>query len=82
MQVIKRDGSLQPFDFEKIKNAVNKAFNAEYKSDAPEEFIDYLKAICNSFKEDKALSAYLSFSFFEQDDLLLYTPLLQDLLHF
>ena len=55
MQVIKRDGSLQPFDFEKIKNAVNKAFNAEYKSDAPEEFIDYLKAICNSFKEDKSV---------------------------
>lgn len=42
--VIKRDGSKVPFDFEKIKNAVNKAFNAVYQSDASEEFIDLLKA--------------------------------------
>jgi anaerobic ribonucleoside-triphosphate reductase len=28
MNVIKRDGTIVPFDFNKIKNAVNKAFNA------------------------------------------------------
>ena len=43
MQVIKRDGTKVPFEFDKIKNAVNKAFQSIYKSDAPENFIDYLK---------------------------------------
>ena len=43
MNVIKRDGSIENFDFQKIKNAVNKAFNAVHNSDAPDEFIDYLE---------------------------------------
>lgn len=55
MRVIKRNGELQEFDFNKIKNAVNKAFNTEYKTNAPEELIDYLKAICGSFTEDKTV---------------------------
>lgn len=55
MNVIKRDGTIQPFDFVKIKNAVNKAFIAEYNSSAPEEFIDYLKVICDSFTDDKSV---------------------------
>ena len=45
MKVIKRDGSLQEFDFTKIKNAVDKAFNAVYKTDAPEDFINYLETV-------------------------------------
>ena len=28
INVIKRNGSVEPFDFQKIKNAVNKAFKA------------------------------------------------------
>ena len=52
MQVIKRDGSQQPFDFNKIKNAVNKAFNAVHESDAPDDFIDYLKAISQTFNKN------------------------------
>ena len=55
MQVIKRDGTLQPFDFKKIENAVNKAFNSKYKTNAPDEFIDYLRVICNSFTENKTV---------------------------
>ena len=55
MRVIKRNGEFQEFDFNKIKNAINKAFNTEYKTDAPEELIDYLKAICGSFTEDKTV---------------------------
>lgn len=46
--VIKRDGSKVPFNFEKIKNAVNKAFNAVYQSDAPEDFINLLEICCKT----------------------------------
>ena len=52
MQVIKRNGEKQDFDFSKIKNAVNKAFNAVHNSDAPDEFIDYLNAISQTFNKD------------------------------
>lgn len=52
MQVIKRNGEKQDFDFNKIKNAVNKAFNAVHQSDAPDDFIDYLKAISLTFTSD------------------------------
>lgn len=55
INVIKRDGTIVPFDFEKIKNAVNKAFNSIYNSDAPDDFIDYLKAITETFDEDKSV---------------------------
>lgn len=53
MNVIKRDGTIVPFDFDKIKNAVNKAFNAVHECDAPEEFIEYLRTITNLFDSDK-----------------------------
>ena len=52
MQVIKRNGEKQPFDFSKIKNAVNKAFNAVHQSDAPEEFINFLEAVASTFNSD------------------------------
>lgn len=52
MDVIKRNGSIESFDFQKIKNAVNKAFNAEYNSDAPEEFIDYLETLVSTFGDN------------------------------
>lgn len=45
-KVIKRDGTQENFDFSKIKNAVNKAFKATYNQDAPDDFIDYLNAVC------------------------------------
>ena len=53
MNVIKRDGTLQPFDFSKIKNAVNKAFIAVYNWEAPDDLIDYLRAVSSTFDEDK-----------------------------
>jgi ribonucleoside-diphosphate reductase alpha chain len=52
INVIKRDGTIVPFNFDKIKNAVNKAFNAVYKSDAPSDFIDYLQTISSTFEDD------------------------------
>lgn len=55
MQVIKRSGELVPFDFEKIKNAVNKAFRALYDYDAPEDFIDYLRAASSTFEDDMSV---------------------------
>jgi len=35
MQVIKRNGEFQEFDFEKIKNAIDKAFKATGRTGAP-----------------------------------------------
>lgn len=61
MQVIKRDGSLQPFDFEKIKNAVNKAFLATEGAEAPDDFIDYLKAVSSTFDTDKSVEEIQDF---------------------
>ena len=55
MNVIKRSGEKVPFDFSKIKNAVDKAFIAVYGSSAPDEFIDYLKVISETFNEDKSV---------------------------
>ena len=52
MNVIKRDKTVVPFDFSKIKNAVNKAFNAVYQCDAPDAFIDYLENVCKTFDKD------------------------------
>ncbi len=49
INVIKRNGEKVPFEFEKIKNAVNKAFNSIYNSDAPEDFINYLEATSETF---------------------------------
>ena len=55
MNVIKRDGSIVPFEFEKIKNAVNKAFNSVYKVDAPEDFINYLETVSKTFDVDQTV---------------------------
>ena len=55
MQVIKRDGTLQPFNFEKIKNAVNKAFQAIYQNDAPDDFINYLEATSSTFETNMSV---------------------------
>lgn len=52
MQVIKRNGEIVQFDFSKIENAVNKAFNAVYNSSAPEYFIDYLRATSTTFQDN------------------------------
>ena len=52
MKVRKRNGTLVPFDFSKIANAVNKAFYSVYKSEAPDEFIDYLRATSETFESD------------------------------
>ena len=61
MEVIKRNGNKVPFDFNKIKNAVDKAFNAVYNTDAPEEFIDYLRATSETFEEDKTVEDIQNF---------------------
>lgn len=55
INVIKRNGEVVPFDFSKIKNAVNKAFVAVYNNSAPEDFINYLEMICSTFSENKTV---------------------------
>lgn len=55
MEVIKRNGNKVPFDFNKIKSAVNKAFNAVHGCDAPEDLIDYLRVTSETFEEDKSV---------------------------
>ena len=51
IQVIKRNGEKQDFNFEKIKNAVNKAFMAVHRDNAPDEFLGYLEAISQTFAD-------------------------------
>ena len=48
-------GTTVPFEFDKIKNAVNKAFQSLYESDAPEDFIDYLKVTSSTFEDDMSV---------------------------
>ena len=55
MNVIKREGQVVPFDFEKIKSAVNRAFNAVHGCDAPDDLINYLRATSETFEEDKSV---------------------------
>ena len=55
MNVIKRDGTVVPFDFSKIHNAVNKAFQSVYQCDAPDEFVDYLNTTSSLFTEDMSV---------------------------
>jgi len=43
MQVIKRNGETQEFDFQKIKTAVNKAFKATGRECAPSIFFENLE---------------------------------------
>ena len=61
MNVIKRDGSIEPFDFQKIKNAVNKAFKAVHDLEAPDDFIDYLESVASTFAEDKSVEELQNF---------------------
>lgn len=55
INIIKRDGSRQPFDFQKIKNAVNKAFVAVEGAEAPDNFISFLEAVTSTFEQDKSV---------------------------
>lgn len=55
MKVIKREGQKVDFDFTKIKNAVNKAFQAVYQQDAPDDIIDYLRATSETFVDDMSV---------------------------
>ena len=43
MQVIKRNGEFQEFDFEKIKNAIDKAFKATDRIGAPDVLFENLE---------------------------------------
>lgn len=61
INVIKRNGSVEPFDFQKIKNAVNKAFKAVEQTDAPDSLINYLETLCSTFKEDKTVEEIQDF---------------------
>ena len=61
MNVIKRDGSIEPFDFQKIKNAVNKAFKAVHDLEAPDDFINYLESVASTFAEDKSVEELQNF---------------------
>ena len=61
MEVIKRDGKRVPFDFTKIKNAVDKAFNAVYNTDAPDDFIDYLNTTSQTFENEMSVEEIQDF---------------------
>ena len=52
MKVIKRNGDIQNFDFDKIAVAVNSAFVACGKPEAPEDFIEDLKHLFTLFDDD------------------------------
>ena len=43
MIVVKRDGTLQPYEFDKVKNAVRKAFGSVNSDDVPIKFFEQLK---------------------------------------
>lgn len=61
MKVIKRNGTTEEFNFDKIKNAVNKAFKAQYQSDAPDDLIAYLENIASTFTDDKSVEEIQNF---------------------
>ena len=61
MNVIKRNGTTEKFDFDKIKSAVNKAFKAQYQSDAPEDLIAYLESVSKTFTNDKSVEEIQNF---------------------
>ena len=56
MQVIKRNGELQEFDFQKIKNAVKRAFESTGRKDAPINFYDNLEHWFNLLAKEQTLS--------------------------
>ena len=43
MQVIKRNGEIQEFNFEKIKNAIDKAFKSTGRTGAPNILFEHLE---------------------------------------
>ena len=43
MQVIKRNGEIQEFNFEKIKNAIYKAFKSTGKTGVPSVLFEHLE---------------------------------------
>lgn len=52
MKVIKRDGSIQSYSFDKIKNVVNKAFGS-VNQEVPEKFLEQLEAaVSKLFKKE------------------------------
>ena len=55
MQVIKRNGEIQKFDFEKIRIAVTKAFKASGSIVPSESFFSYLKSFFDLFGDDISL---------------------------
>lgn len=61
MNVIKRNGTTEEFNFDKIKNAVNKAFKAQYQSDAPDDLIAYLENVASTFTDDKSVEEIQNF---------------------
>lgn len=61
MKVIKRNGTTEEFNFDKIKNAVNKAFKAQYQSDAPDDLIAYLENVAFTFTDDKSVEEIQNF---------------------
>ena len=72
MNVIKRNGNVEEFDFQKIKNAVNKAFNAVYNCNAPEDFIDYLKELSSISTEDKSVEDIQNFVIYSLGEFKFY----------
>ncbi|MBQ9475402.1 MAG: anaerobic ribonucleoside-triphosphate reductase [Bacteroidales bacterium] len=52
MKVIKRKGEIQNFDFSKIEAAVNSAFKACGKGQAPESFLENLQHMLSMFNDD------------------------------
>ncbi len=52
MKVIKRNGEIQSYDFEKITTAVNSAFVACGKERIPDDFVQSLKHLFSMFDED------------------------------
>ena len=51
MQIVKRNGEKQEFNFNKIENALNRAFQSVQGTDADIKVVDYLKEIL-PLKED------------------------------
>lgn len=56
MQVIKRNGEIQEFDFEKIRIAVNKAFKATGRESAPSIFFENLEHWLNLLAKESTLT--------------------------
>ena len=52
MNVIKRDGSKQAFDFGKVKYVLGKAFNS-VDQDVPDKFLEQLEDAFNKIKKDE-----------------------------